>query len=41
VPVSRGDDTLYRTFITGFVSRDAAQALCARLQAAHKDCIVR
>ncbi len=40
-PFTRGGETLYRTFITGFASREAAVALCARLQAAQKDCLVR
>jgi len=33
--------TLYRTAITGFASRDAATALCAKLQASGKSCFVR
>jgi hypothetical protein len=33
--------TLYRTFITGFASRDAAQAACDRLKAAGRTCFVR
>jgi hypothetical protein len=41
VPVTRNGATLYRTFVTGFASREAAQALCSRLLAAGKTCIVR
>ena len=33
--------TLYRTAITGFASRDQAQSLCDRLQAAGGSCFVR
>ena len=33
--------TLYRTSITGFSSKESAQALCARLQAAGRTCFVR
>lgn len=32
---------LYRTFVTGFASRTEAQAFCARLQTAGKNCFVR
>jgi hypothetical protein len=41
VPVTRDGDTLYRTSITGFVSRDQAEALCERLKAAGGNCFVR
>ena len=41
VAVSVDGRTLYRTSITGFSSRDSAQALCARLQAAGRTCFVR
>jgi len=41
VPLSRDGATLYRTFITGFASRDAALALCDRLKAAGRSCFVR
>jgi hypothetical protein len=40
VPVTRDGDTLYRTSITGFASRDQALALCARLKAAGGVCFV-
>jgi hypothetical protein len=38
--VTRDGDTLYRTSITGFASRDQALALCARLKAAGGVCFV-
>jgi len=41
VPVTVDGRTLYRTFVTGFASRDAAQALCGRLKAARRTCFVR
>jgi hypothetical protein len=41
VPLDRDGSTLYRTSITGFASRDAAQALCDRLKAAGRTCFVR
>jgi cell division protein FtsN len=41
VPVTKDGSTLYRTAITGFASRDQAQALCDRLQAAGASCFVR
>ena len=41
VAVNKDGATLYRTAITGFASRDQAQALCARLQAAGASCFVR
>ncbi len=41
-PLAKADGTtLYRTAITGFESRDQAEALCARLTAAGKSCFVR
>jgi cell division protein FtsN len=39
--ISKDGKTLYRTSITGFSSRESAQALCARLQAAGRSCFVR
>jgi len=41
VPVTVDGKTLYRTFVTGFASHDAAQALCDRLKAAGRTCFVR
>lgn len=41
VAVAKDGDTLYRTAITGFASRDQAQALCDRLIAAGGSCFVR
>jgi hypothetical protein len=41
VPVTVDGRTLYRTFVTGFASHDAAQALCDRLKAAGRSCFVR
>jgi len=41
VPVTVDGRTLYRTFVTGFASHDAAQALCARLKSAGRTCFVR
>jgi cell division protein FtsN len=41
VPVTVDGRTLYRTFVTGFGSHDAAQALCDRLKAAGRTCFVR
>jgi hypothetical protein len=41
LPLTRDGATLYRTFITGFASRDAAQAVCDRLHAAGRSCFVR
>jgi hypothetical protein len=41
VPVDRDGAVLYRTFITGFASRDAAEAACDRLKAAGRTCFVR
>jgi hypothetical protein len=40
-PMTHDGATLYRTFITGFASRDAAQALCDRLRAGGRSCFVR
>ena len=39
--VSRDGATLYRTSITGFASKQEAQAFCAKLQAAGKNCFVK
>lgn len=39
--IEKNGATLYRTAVTGFASRDAAQAFCAKLQAAGKSCFVR
>ncbi|HXV01077.1 MAG TPA: SPOR domain-containing protein [Caulobacteraceae bacterium] len=39
--VSKNGATLYRTAITGFDSREDAQALCAKLAAAGRTCFVR
>jgi cell division protein FtsN len=41
IPVTKDGSTLYRTAITGFASREQAQALCDRLQAAGASCFVR
>jgi cell division protein FtsN len=41
VAVTKDGATLYRTAITGFASRDQAQTLCDRLQAAGASCFVR
>jgi hypothetical protein len=41
VPFTRDGATLYRTFITGFASRDAAQAACDRLRSGGRSCFVR
>lgn len=41
VAVTKDGATLYRTAITGFASRDQAQSLCDRLQAAGASCFVR
>jgi cell division protein FtsN len=40
-PVTAGDKSLYRTYITGFASRDAAAAFCGTLKAAGKACFVK
>jgi hypothetical protein len=40
-PLTRDGATLYRTYITGFASRDAAQTLCDRLRAAGRSCFLR
>ena len=40
-PVEKNGGTLYRTAVTGFASKAAAQAFCAKLQAAGKSCFVR
>jgi cell division protein FtsN len=39
--VEKNGGTLYRTAVTGFVSKDAAQAFCGKLKAAGKSCFVR
>lgn len=39
--VQKGDATLYRTQVTGFADRAAAQAFCDRLKAAGKACFVK
>jgi sporulation related protein len=39
--VSAGGKTLYRAYVTGFASRDAAQAFCGKLKAAGKACLVK
>lgn len=41
VPLDHGGAVLYRTFITGFASPEAAQAACDRLKAAGRTCFVR
>ncbi len=41
-PLTKGDGTtLYRAAITGFASRQEAQALCAKLKAAGQSCFVK
>ncbi|MGA0600362.1 SPOR domain-containing protein [Caulobacter sp. KR2-114] len=40
-PVTKDGATLYRTAITGFASKDEANALCDKLKAAGKTCFVR
>jgi cell division protein FtsN len=39
--LSRDGKTLYRAYVTGFSSRDSAQAFCDRLKAAGKACFVK
>ncbi len=39
--VDRNGKTLYRTAVSGFSSRDAAVAFCAKLKAAGHDCLVK
>ncbi len=39
--VDKDGTTLYRAAITGFTSHEQAQALCARLRAAGRNCFVR
>jgi outer membrane biosynthesis protein TonB len=39
--IERDGATLYRTAVTGFGSREAAQAFCGKLKAAGKSCFVR
>lgn len=41
VAMDKDGTTLYRTAITGFASRDAAQALCDKLKATGASCFVR
>jgi len=40
-PVTTGGTVLYRAYITGFASRDAAEAFCGKLKAAGKNCFVK
>ena len=40
-PVTADGTVLYRTYITGFASRDAAEAFCGKLKAAKKNCFVK
>jgi hypothetical protein len=40
-PVARDGATLYRTYVTGFSSRLAAEAFCADLKAAGHSCMVK
>jgi hypothetical protein len=40
-PVTAGDKSFYRTYVTGFASHDAAEAFCGRLKAAGKACFVK
>jgi hypothetical protein len=40
-PASVNGKTYYRTFVTGFPSRAAAEAFCGKLTAAKKPCIVK
>jgi hypothetical protein len=39
--IEKDGHTLYRTAVTGFASRDAAAAFCAKLKAAGRSCFVR
>jgi len=39
--IDKNGGTLYRTAVTGFASRDAAAAFCAKLKAAGRSCFVR
>jgi len=39
--VEKGDATLYRTFVTGFASRDDASAFCDEIKSAGKSCLVK
>ena len=39
--VERDGSTLFRTTVTGFPDKAAAQALCERLKAGGKSCFVR
>jgi hypothetical protein len=40
-PVTAAGGTLYRGQITGFSSREAATAFCAKLKGSGRSCIVR
>jgi hypothetical protein len=40
-PVTAGDKSFYRTYVTGFASHDAAEAFCGKLKAAGKACFVK
>lgn len=40
-PVSKDGKTFYRTYVTGFSGRDAAQAFCDKLKASGKACFVK
>jgi len=40
-PVQRGSETFYRAYVTGFDSRSAADAFCARLRTAGHACFVK
>jgi hypothetical protein len=40
-PVAKDGKTLYRAAVTGFASKDVAQAFCAKLKAAGRPCIVK
>jgi cell division protein FtsN len=40
-PVEKDGKTLYRAYITGFASRDAAEAFCGKLKAAGHACFVK
>ena len=39
--IEKNGGVLYRTAVTGFASKEAAQAFCAKLKAAGKSCFVR
>ena len=40
-PVAKDGKTLYRAYITGFPTRDAAQAFCGKLKASGHACFVK